>query len=139
MKTNAELLELCEDGDRAEAIAVKALDKGVPGAKQGRLSGETDICDLLLGRAAREALPRLIAENDEWSKMARADLHTLGPHPPDYALAADMLRASEVTKRADLEDLAYALGHPVSGYTSRGDWEGFRKHWLTAALKEQTP
>jgi hypothetical protein len=124
MKTNAELLELCE----------KAKQDGTKWPKCCYASFN----EYLLNEVAQEALPRLIAENDEWREMARADLQTLGVHP-DYALAADMLRASEVTKRTDLEDLAYALGHPEAGYTSRGDWEGFRKHWLTAALKEQTP
>ena len=81
----------------------------------------------------QQNIETLEQERADLRGMGHADLQTLG-NGRDYALAAYMLRDSATTKRADLGNLCRALAE--SGNVSRGDWEGLRKFWWAAALRE---
>lgn len=80
----------------------------------------------------------VLAHADAWEadrslrRFAVAHRMAIGGRMDDYINAVYFLRYDPITEKAGLADLAWALCQ--GGNVSRGDWDGFARHWLAAAL-----
>jgi hypothetical protein len=82
--------------------------------------------------AANAVLRQRLEAAESLRRFASACRMAVGGRMDDYLYAVYALRDDPVTEKAGLTDLAWALLQ--GGNVSRGDWDGFVKHWLAAAL-----